>query len=49
MHAEMFGQAAIGLKLIVNDHFITIEILQAFDAVINGLAGSPFDFSKINK
>ena len=45
----MYGQAALSLKMIVDQHFITTETLQAFDVVVNGLFNNQYDFSKIFK
>jgi len=49
MHAEMYGQAAMTITAIIDQHFITSETLQAFDGVVNTLLGHKFDFTEIYK
>lgn len=49
MYAEMHGKSAIALKLIVDEHSVTKEILQAFEPVYNGVLGQNYDFANINK
>ena len=49
IHAEMYGAAALHLKLIVDQHFITTETLQSFAPLINGFLGVKFNFDEIYK
>ena len=49
MYAEMFGQAAVGIVLITDEHSITKEILTSFSPVVNGLLGSSTDLEQIWK
>lgn len=49
IHAEMYHQPALHLKLIVDQHFITTETLQSFAPLVNGFLGVKFNFDEIYK
>ena len=49
MHCEMYGKPGMNLKLIVNEHFITQEILASFSCITKNILGNDYDFSNICK
>ena len=44
----MFGKSAVSFKVIVDQHYITIETLQAFDILLSFL-GVQFDCGNLAK
>ena len=49
MRCEMFGKAHLHIKMIVDQHTITTEILQGFQPVFTSLLSSGYDFDKITR